>query len=348
MDIREALFDLCGLAGPSGFEGAVAKKAAELLSPLMDEAYIDRFGNAVGVRRSKTPGAKKILWDAHLDEIGLMVTGVEDGYLRFRTVGGVDPRMLPDRELTVLCLPPLLGIVTCLPPHLQSSQDQDKSVPMSDLYVDVGMSQEQAEKTVPIGTPMVFRGGSFALGSDQVCSKALDDRACFVTLLRAAELLRGKELDVDLFVVGSTREEVSGAGAKTASFSLTPDCCVAVDVTHGKTPDVQNPKDRSLELFEGPAIGVGPNMTRWMTERMKEKAKEENIPYQLEVMEGNTGTNGWGMQIAREGIATSVLSLPLKYMHTPIEVVAVEDMENVARLLAAFTEKLGKEGAFGV
>ncbi|MPM20056.1 putative aminopeptidase YsdC [bioreactor metagenome] len=348
MDIRESLFALCDLSGPSGFEQTAAKKAVELLSPLMDEAYIDRFGNAVGVRRSKRSGAKKILWDAHLDEIGLMVTGMEDGYLRFRTIGGVDPRMLPDRELTVLCEAPLLGVVTCLPPHLQTSQDQDKSVPLGDLFVDVGMSQEQAEKSIPVGTPMVFRGGCFSLGPDQVCGKSLDDRSCFVTLLRAAELLRGRDLDVDLYLIGSTREEVSGAGAKTASFCLAPDCCVAVDVTHGKTPDVQNPRDRSLELFEGPAIGVGPNMTRWMTERMVEKAKAEKIPYQLEVMEGNTGTNGWGMQIAREGIATSVLSLPLKYMHSPIEVVAVEDMEHVARLLAAFTEKLGKEGAFGV
>lgn len=169
----------------------------------------------------------------------------------------------------------------------------------------------------------------------------MDDRACFVCLLRAAELLREKTLDVDLYIMGSTREEVSGAGAKAGTFSIAPDYCIAVDVTHGKTPD--GPKDRSCELFSGPAIGIGPNMTTWMTNRMIAKAKENDIVWQPEVMAGHTGTNGWHMQISREGVATSVLSLPLKYMHTPIEVLALEDIESVAKLLAAFAENLGKE-----
>ena len=174
-----------------------------------------------------------------------------------------------------------------------------------------------------------------------MCGKSMDDRACFVTLLRAAELLKDKELDVDLYIMGSTREEVSGAGAKAGTFAIDPDYCVAVDVTHGRTPD--GPKDRSCELFGGPAIGIGPNMTSWMTRRMKAKAEENQIPWQPEVMAGHTGTNGWHMQISREGVATSVISLPLKYMHTPIEVLALEDMESVAKLLDAFTEGLGKE-----
>jgi endoglucanase len=210
------------------------------------------------------------------------------------------------------------------------------------------MTQEQAEKAVPIGTPAVFRGGCFSLGETQICGKAMDDRSCFVTLLRAAELLRDKELDVDLMIMGSTREEVSGAGAKVGAFALSPDCCVAVDVTHGKTPDAQPSKENVFELKGGPAIGVGPNMTRWMTRRMMDKAKEKEIPFQLEMMSGATGTNGWHMQTVREGIATSIVSLPLKYMHSPIEALELADMESVAALLAAFTENLGKEGAFGI
>ena len=194
---------------------------------------------------------------------------------------------------------------------------------------------------MPIGTPMVYRAGCFPLGEDQICGKAMDDRSCFVTLLRAAELLRDRELDVELWLLGSTREEISGAGAVTGTWSVAPDFCVAVDVTHGRTPD--GPADKTFELGGGPAIGVGPNMTRWMTERMLSKAREQGIPYQLEVMSGHTGTNGWEMQISREGVATSVLSLPLKYMHSPIEVLSLSDMEQVARLLAAFAENLGKE-----
>ena len=334
--MRQALERLCACTAPSGFEAPAAAAAAELLRPLVDEVSIDRMGSVLGVRRSKAPNAPKLLLDAHLDEIGLIVTGIEEGFLRFRSIGGVDPRMLPGRELTVLAPTPLRCLVAC-----PSGGDWYKSVPIPELYVDVGLSQAEAEKAVPIGTPMVYRAGCFPLGEDQICGKAMDDRSCFVTLLRAAELLRDRELDVELWLLGSTREEISGAGAVTGTWSVAPDFCVAVDVTHGRTPD--GPADKTFELGGGPAIGVGPNMTRWMTERMLSKAREQGIPYQLEVMSGHTGTNGWEMQISREGVATSVLSLPLKYMHSPIEVLSLSDMEQVARLLAAFAENLGKE-----
>ena len=334
--MRQALERLCTCTAPSGFEGPAAAVAAELLRPLVDEVSIDRMGNVLGVRRSKTPNAPKLLLDAHLDEIGLIVTGVEDGFLRFRSIGGVDPRMLPGRELVVLTDPPLRGLVAC-----PAGGDENKSVPLNELYVDVGLSQEEAERAIPVGTPMVYRAGCFLLGEEQMCGKSMDDRACFVTLLRAAELLRDKELDVELHILGSTREEVSGAGAVVGTWAVAPDFCVAVDVTHGKTPD--GPADKTFELGGGPAIGVGPNMTRWMTERMIAKAKEHGIPYQMEIMSGHTGTNGWEMQISREGVATSVLSLPLKYMHTPVETLSLADMEGVAQLLAAFAENLGKE-----
>ena len=334
--MRQALERLCTCTAPSGFEAPAAAVAAELLRPLVDEVSIDRMGNVLGVRRSKTPGAPKLLLDAHLDEIGLIVTGVEDGFLRFRSIGGVDPRMLPGRELVVLTDPPLRGLVAC-----PAEGDEDKSVPLNELYVDVGLSQKEAERAIPVGTPMVYRAGCFPLGEEQMCGKSMDDRACFVTLLRAAELLRDKELDVELHILGSTREEVSGAGAVVGTWAVAPDFCVAVDVTHGKTPD--GPADKTFELGGGPAIGVGPNMTRWMTERMIAKAREHSIPYQLEIMSGHTGTNGWEMQISREGVATSVLSLPLKYMHTPVETLSLADMEGVAQLLAAFAEHLGKE-----
>lgn len=342
MDIRETLERLSAQAGPSGFEAPAAQLAAELLRPLMDEVTTDRLGNVIGVRRCGKPGAKRLLLDAHLDEIGLMVTGVEDGFLRFRSIGGVDPRMLPDRELTILTDPPAFGVVACLPPHVLKAEDAKKSVPISQLCIDVGMGQDEAERAFPPGTPIVFRGGCGPLGENLLCGKAMDDRSCFVVLLRAAGLLKDRPLDVDLYVMGSTREEVSGAGAKAGTFAIAPDWCVAVDVTHGKTPDA-SAKDYTLEIGGGPAIGVGPNMTRWMTRRMIDKAKERAIPYQLEVMAGNTGTNGWGMQISREGVATSVLSLPLKYMHSPIEVLNLSDLEHTAALLAAFAQGLGEE-----
>ena len=341
LDMRHALEYLSAQTAPSGFEGPAAQAAAELLRPLMDEVSIDRSGNVIGVRRCGKPDAGRLLLDAHIDEIGLITVGIEDGFLRFRTIGGVDPRMLPNRELTVLTDPPIFGVVACLPPHVLKPEDSKNSIPVPELMVDVGMDQEQAERAVPIGTPMVFRGGCGPLGERQLCGKSLDDRSCFVTLLRAAELMGEAPLDVDLYVVGSVSEEFTAVGAKTAAFTIDPDWCVAVDVTHGATPDGQ--KDRTFPLGGGPVIGVGPNMTRWMTRRMTKKAQELELDYQLEVMAGHTGTNGWPMQVSREGIATSVVSVPLKYMHSPIEVLDLDDMEHTARLLAAFASNLGKE-----
>ncbi len=343
MEVWNALERLTSEQGPSGFEGSVARTARELLAPLVDETWLDAMGNVLGVRRCGRENARRLLLDAHLDEIGLIVTGHEEGFLRFAPIGGVDPRMLPDQEVRVLTDPPLLGVVTCLPPHVQSAGDQDKAMAADKLYIDVGLSQAQAEERVPVGTPVTYRRGCFPLGEGRVCGKSLDDRACFAALLLCAQALQKAPLDVDVYFMGSTREEVSGAGALCGTFAVRPDWCVAVDVTHGETPDVRDPKGRVMALGAGPAIGVGPNMTPWMTCRMQKKAEAMGIPYQMEVMAGDTGTNAWGMQVSREGVATAVVSLPLRYMHTPVEVIDKTDLERLAQLLRAFALDLGKE-----
>lgn len=342
MDIKQTLERLCAAGGPSGFERAAASEAKALLEPLMDEVWLDRLGNVAGVRRCGRPGAKKLLLDAHLDEVGLVVTGHKDGFLRFQA-NGVDVRMLPDREVTILTEPPMLGVVACLPPHVLSTEEREKAPELKDLLIDVGLSREEAERRVPVGTPAVYRAGFDSLGERQVCAKALDDRACFTALLRAAELLRGRELDVDLYILGSVCEEFNGVGAKVGAQALAPDFCVAVDVTFGRTPDCT--KEESFAMGGGSTVGIGPNCTRWMSRRLLDKAEREGIAVQKEVMERSSGTNAWPIQIANEGIATAVLSIPLKYMHTPVEVVELSDIEDCARLLAAFAEDLGKEEA---
>lgn len=340
MNIQKTLERLCALPGPSGFEQEAAKGALELLRPLVDEVYTTRLGSVVGVRRCGREGAKKLLLDAHVDEIGILITGEEDGFLRFRTLGGVDPRMLCDREMTLLTEPPIFGVVACLPPHIQTAEDMDQSAPVSQLYLDVGLSSEEVKKQIPIGTPGVFRGSCAPLGEEQCCGKALDDRACMTAILRALELLQEHELDTDLYVLFSTQEETSSAGAITAVNQICPDICVAVDVTHGQTPDA--PKEQTLKMGGGPAIGMGPNMNRALTQRLISLAEREGIDHQVEVMAGHTGTNAWPMQICREGIATAVVSLPLKYMHTPVEVINRTDLESTARLLAAFVAGEGE------
>lgn len=342
MEIEQILERLCAVGGPSGFERPAVLAARELLEPLMDEVWTDRLGSLIGVRRCGKPGAKKLLLDAHLDEVGLIVTGHKDGFLRFKAAG-VDARMLPDREVSILTDPPMLGVVACLPPHVLSAEEREKAPEVKDLFVDAGLSQEKAERLIPIGTPMVYRAELTRLGERQVCAKSLDDRACFAALLRAAELLKETALDVDLYILGSVCEETGGVGAQVGAQALAPDYCVAVDVTFGRTPDCS--KEEALAMGGGPAVGIGPNCARWMVKRLLDKAAGLDMAVQKEVMEGNSGTNGWDMQVANEGVATALVSVPLKYMHTPVEVVELSDIEDTARLLAAFAQGLGEEAA---
>lgn len=341
MYYERILGQLCALPGPSGFEGPVVQAAAELLRPYVDEVFTTRMGSVAGVRRCGRANAPKLLLDAHLDEIGFIVTGHEEGFLRFAPLGGVDPRMLPDREVTILAQPPVLGVVACLPPHIQSREDMDKSQPIKELCIDVGLSQEEAQRLIPIGTPAVYRAGCIPLGRELLCGKSLDDRSCFAILLDTVQRLAEETLDVDLYILGSTQEETHSTGAITAAYEIAPDLCVAVDVTHGDSPDAS--KDKTFKLGGGPVIGLGPNCTRWMARRLMQRAEELELDYQLEVMAGHSGTNGWPLQVSREGVATAVLSLPLRYMHTPLETVNRKDMEDTAKLLAAFIRDLGKE-----
>ena len=359
MDIINNLTELSLAAGPSGREGslapeetttsgtvlACAKAQTEELKtlagiPFFHSVEIDRFGNLIAFHACGRTNAKRVVLDAHLDEVGLVITGEEEGFLTFRSVGGVDPRMLPDREVTLLTDPPSFGLVAVLPPHIQKPGDADKSIPIEKLCIDAGLTQAEAERLV--GTFAVPRGEVRMLQNGRLSGKAMDDRAGFVTLLRTAELLKDDALDVDLFIMGSSREETNGGGALVGAFSLKPHCFIAVDVTHARTPD--SPKEGTFPAGCGAVIGIGPNIARWMSDRFIAKAKENEIPWLPEVMAGNTGTNAWRVQTAREGIATAVLSLPLKYMHSPVETLDLQDLESCAALLAAFVRDLAKEG----
>jgi len=342
METRDYLHMLCESQGPSGFERPVAEIAAEAIKPFVDKVEIDTLGNLIATKKSKKKNARKMLIAAHLDEIGLMVTGHEDGFLCFTQIGGVDTRMLPGRDLIIMTKTPMLGIVCAMPPHVLKEEDMEKAIPMEDLRIDVGLSQKEAEKKIPIGTPITFRTEGFNLGDDLYVSKTLDDRACFVSLIKAASLLKGKTLPWDVVFVGSTGEEIGAAGAAVANFEEAPLACMAIDVTHGTTPDMQDDA-QGFKLGDGPSLSIGPNISRIVGEQMQKIAKENGIPYHIEVQPGRTGTDAWAMQIVNEGIATGLIGLPLRYMHTPVETVSIKDIEYCARLVAAYAQNPGEE-----
>lgn len=335
MDLKQSLFALSRAIGPSGMERPAAETAQQLLAPLVDETSIDAVGNLIGLRRCGRPNARRVLLDAHLDEVSLVVTGQKEGYLAFAPLG-IDSRLLPASTVNVLTEPPMPGVITCLPPHVLSAEEREKPFDVDKLYIDCGLTEEQA-MAVPAGTRVVYDTEPIMLSGDFFSGKSLDDRACFLILLRAMELLQGQELPVDVVVLGSVQEEYTMMGARTGAFSQMPDWALAVDVTFGHQPDA--PRSSTVPMGSGPAIGVGPHLHRSISDRLRALAPEASI----EILEGGTGTNASGFQIAREGIPTGLISLPQRYMHTPVEVVRLDDIESSAKLIADWVLSLGEE-----
>ena len=342
MLLKETIIDLCGLSAPSGFEERAFSRIEELLKPFVDEIKTDAMGNLIAVKKCGKDKAKKLMFNAHMDEIGMIVTGFEKGFLRFSNLGGIDPRMLPAREIKVLTNPPVFGVIDTMPPHTLSAEEMDKAIDQNKLFIDIGMSDEEAKKRVPLGTSAVFAGGVDELCENIICGKALDDRACVSIVIKTMEALSEKELNVDIYCLISTQEEIGSRGAICGTYGINPDYAVVIDVTHAATPDSK--KGETLDMRGGAAIGVGPNMNRGITNALIALAEEKNIPYQLEIMSGSSGTDGWVIQVCREGVSTAVVSLPLKYMHSPVETMDVSDAEAIVSLLTEFAYKLSEEG----
>ena len=340
MDIAELTIALCTAAGPAGFEEGAAEVISREIAPFVDEIKTDVMGNLIAVKRCGKENAPCLMLEAHMDEIGLIVTGHEGGYLRFNAIGGVDPRMLPAREIKILADKPIYGVIDVMPPHALSSSDMSKALEIDKLYIDIGMDEDSAKAAVPVGTPCVYADGAFRLGEGSICGKSLDNRSCAAIIIKTMESLAEKELGVDIVCLFAVQEEIGLRGAVTGTFGLEPDYAIVLDVTFGKTPDVEAWK--CLEMGGGPAIAAGPNTNRAFTKKIIDKALEKEIPYQIEVLPGNSGTDAWVVQTSRQGVATAIISLPLKYMHSPVETMYISDSENIIKLLGEFIADAGE------
>lgn len=340
MDMKQALMDLSACVGPSGAEKGVFETAKALLKPYVRSVTRDVMGNLIGLRMASGHGAKCILLDAHLDEVGMTVTDHDKGFLKFNAIG-VDPRLLPGLEVKVCTEPPIYGVVSCLPPHVSDPEDREKPFPMEQLRIDCGLTEEEAPRQVPVGTRVVYATKPFSMGEHLVCGKSLDDRACFVILCRVMELLKDQPLPVDVCVLGSVQEEYTALGATTGTYNMMPDLAIITDVSFAETPD--SSKADTAPLGSGPMIGFGPVLNRHMSKKLVSLAEEKKIPYTREVMAGRTGTNADEIQISRQGVAVATVSLPLRYMHTPVEAVDLRDMEHCAQLIADYILSLGED-----
>jgi putative aminopeptidase FrvX len=346
--ITDILKQLTAVDGPSGAERKVAELVQKLAGDAVTQVSSDPLGNLIARRPAPvrqeggaTPG--RVMLAAHMDEIGLIVTRVEQGFLHVAKVGGVDPRSALGQEVTVYASGPgadafpdgLPGYIGSRPPHILSEEERHKVIPLQDLRVDLGLSLAFFEKgLVRVGDRVVWRGPATDLLEGRLATKALDNRASVAVMLGTLGYLATMQHQWDVYAVATVQEEFGLRGATTAAFGVAPDLAIALDVTFGNTPGVSD--DQTFDMDHGPAIGIGPNLHPGVVKLLKQAADELEIRYQVEPMYGPTGTDAWAIQVSREGIPTGLLSVPVRYMHSSVETVAVADLDRTARLLAAF------------
>jgi putative aminopeptidase FrvX len=343
--------------GIAGYEKPVRELLRQIWTPFVDQMHEGKLGSLIALKQGTGPEPRpRLMLAAHMDEIGLMVTGIEKGFLRIAPVGGTDRRVLLGLEVVVHAgpdLPGLHGIIATRPPHVLPYEERSKVVPWDQLFIDVGLPAEEVEQLVTIGDTISVRREMVELKNHRVAGKAMDDRACLAAVTLALEHLTNMNHAWDVFAVATVQEEIGLRGAITAAYNVAPDLAVALDVTFGKQPGT--PEADTFPLGEGPTIGVGPNCHPKLAACLQEIADAHEIPYHVEPLPGRSGTDAWAIQVSREGVPTALIGLPIRYMHQPVETLACQDVERTGRLLASFIaglevdflEKLALDTAIG-
>jgi len=342
----DLLKELTELPGIAGYEEAIRARLVELLTPLTDEVRTDALGNVIALKRGTGGAGQRLMLAAHMDEIGLVVTKLDRGFLRFTRIGGINERVLPSQEVIVHGKRDLPGIIASRPPHVLSADNRKENIPSNELFVDVGLLPDELAQAVSVGDLISIRRETIQLGKDKATGKAFDNRACLTALILALHQLQKVRHTWDIYAVATVQEEIGLRGATTSTFGVAPDVGIALDVTFAVQPGANG--DETLAWDKGAAIGLGPNIHPKIHEKLVETAKASEIPYVVEVLAGNSGTDAWAMQVTQAGIPTGLLSIPVRNMHTPGETLVLTDIERTARLLAAFAAGLDGETLDGL
>jgi len=350
VEAKELLCRLSEAFGPSGHEGEVADLIEEWWQPLVDEIRRDPLGNLIARKSGTAPSPRPmLLFAAHMDEIALMVGGFAEahghGYLRLASLGGVDRRVLLGQRVWIHTrdgerLPAVIG---SRPPHLLPPEARRRIPPWEELFADPGLPVEALKAKVRVGDLITFRAECVELKNGRFAGKAFDNRASVAALTRMLALLQTRRHAWDVVAVATVQEEVGLYGATTAAYGVAPRAAVAMDGTFARQHDVGE-RD-GVALDKGPALGIGPNFHPWMVERLREVAEAAEIPLQTEAVPRGSGTDAWAIQVSREGIPTALISIPMRYMHQPVELLALRDVERAARLAAEFAAALRADEA---
>ncbi|NLM39861.1 MAG: M42 family metallopeptidase [Firmicutes bacterium] len=350
MDIKQLFQDIASNSGVSGYEDQIADQIQEAC-PWVDEFRRDTLGNLIMLKKGKAQSDQKVprvMLAAHMDEIGLIITKVEkEGFLRFSTIGGFDQRVLLGQEVTVHGKETYRGVIGAKPPHVQSPDEQRQAVKLEDLFIDIGFdSAEEVEGKVAVGDLATINQTSWNLQGSFMAGKAFDDRAGVAAMLECLKALDDLNFSAEVYAVATVQEEVGLRGAITSTYGIVPDVGIAIDVGFGDQPGLQ--EFQTIKLGGGPAIGLGPHVHPTLHKRMVEVAKEWKIPYSLDPSPYPGGTDAYAIQVTQAGIPTILLSIPLRYMHTPIETLDYNDVKLTGRLMAFFIAGLDNEFVEGL
>jgi endoglucanase len=344
IDIKDFLKTLITLPGLSANEGPARDAISKVWEPLVDELSTSPLGSLHALKRGTAKGERpRILLAAHMDAIGLMVTEIDGGFLRIIGIGGVDSRILPGQPVTVHGRRDIPAVVVQPPAALLPVEvGARQSVEMKYLLVDTGLEEDEVRSSVRVGDLISFAQPPMELNGDLMVGHSMDNRSSVAAVTVCLEELGRLGHAWDVWAVATVQEENVLGGASTSPFEIRPQIAVAVDVTFGRGPG--GPTDyRTFPIGKGPTIGWGPNIHPALFRMMKDTADRLEIPHHVEVMPRHSGTDGYAMQVVAEGIPTLVIGLPLRYMHTPVEIISIKDIQRIGRLLAEFIAGLEPE-----
>lgn len=336
---------------PSGYEQPAQRLFREYVTPYC-QVTSDVMGNVYGFIPGLGKDRPKVMLVGHSDEIGLQVKYIDDkGFLYFAAIGGVDAHLTPGKVVYIHTADgPLAGVIGKRPIHLMDAKDRETVVKLEAQYIDIGAKdKKESQKLVRVGDCITFDSGFTRLQGDRVASRGFDDKAgCFVVaeVLRLVSLEK-KKLPVDLYGVSSVQEEIGLRGGTTSSYTVDPDIgiCVEVDFATDQ-PDVERKHNGDVALGKGPILTRGANINHNLFELLYAAAQKDKIAVQLTANPRATGTDANVMQISRGGVATALVKLPLRYMHTPVEVVSLSDLEQAARLIVAALKRISHKNEF--
>lgn len=342
-DLKSHLKSLVESHAPSGHEAPLAALVREAWSSFVDEFEQDKLGSLVGIKRGTqtTEPRRTIMLAAHMDEIGMMVDNVVDGFIFLHNISGTDNRILISQTVRVHGKRALSGVVASVPPHLLKAKDRGRYPSFDELVVDVGLPADQVAELVQVGDLVTIDVPMIELGANKVAGKAMDDRACLAAVTACLSELQRLNHTWDVLATATVQEESGLLGARTAASLLNPDIAIALDVTFAPQSGVD--ADSALEMGGGPAIGIGPNFHPKLVDKIRESAKRAEIKIQDDIIPGASGTDAWAIQVALEGIPTALLEVPIRNMHSPVETADMRDIERLGRVLALFIADLDPE-----